>query len=618
MKVRPPGHPSGPVGAVKQGKDRYSFIVWAPYCHRVSLKLVSPRPGRTIEMRKDAGGYFRADAVKVTPGTHYAYLLDGTKVRPDPASHFQPDGVHGPSAIVDHDSYRWKDGVWKGIALHDLVLYEAHIGTFTREGTFDAAIQKIPYLKKLGITCLEIMPVAQFPGSRNWGYDGVGLYAAQNSYGGPDSLKRLVDACHRSGMGVCLDVVYNHLGPEGNYLRDFGPYFTKKYHTPWGEAINYDDRGCRHVRRFVIENALFWIERYHIDALRLDAIHGIFDSSDTHILRELNARVRRKGRALGRRVLVIAESDLNDSRVIRPERQGGYALAGQWNDDFHHAAHACLTGEAGGYYRDFGRLADVEKALRDGFVYDGRYSPFRKKRHGNPVRDLAPEKLVVCVQNHDQVGNRAYGERLSQLISFDQQKAAAALLTLSPNTPLIFMGQEYGETAPFQYFIDHTDKMLVRAVREGRRREFASFGWTHTPDPKSLKTFHDSKLRWQRVNSRTGHMLWALYRDLIALRRRVVSGSRLTRVIRDKRDRWIAFEYRARDRSRYGVIISFSAAEQALTEPFRAGTFRQLCNTGWEKYGGRQRYHAPARQICLAPYAAIAGELNNTTREPSS
>ncbi len=562
-------------------------------------------------MSKDQEGYFYVEVPGDLSGAKYVYVLDGVKERPDPASRFQPEGVHGPSAVVDPGAHSWKDHEWKGLALRDMIFYEVHVGTFSPEGTFQAIIDKIPYLQRLGITCLEIMPVAQFPGGKNWGYDGVGLYAVQNSYGGPDALKKLIDACHLGGIAVCLDVVYNHLGPEGNYLHDFGPYFTPKYHTPWGDAINYDDRLSDPVRRFVIENALFWIREYHVDALRLDAVHGIFDFSATHILRELNEAVQALADDSGRAVHVIAESDLNDSRIIRPEPQGGHGLSAQWSDDFHHAVHSVLTGERQGYYEDFGKIGDIAKAVEDGFVYDGIYSTFRGRRHGNPVRDLDREKLVVCVQNHDQVGNRASGDRLSTLVDFEQQKLAALLLLLSPATPLLFMGQEYGERTPFHYFIDHSDPDLVRAVREGRKREFAHFGWTEIPDPAAEKTFLDSKLRWDFPEGSPGSRLWILYRDLIRIRSRRLLGSRFCRTRCDAQNRWMALEYAEKGPIRLGILISFAQESRRIPSPFGKGRFSEILHTCRERYGGSLTEDAPATtdSVFFPTWGAAAGEI---------
>ncbi|MFH1801173.1 MAG: malto-oligosyltrehalose trehalohydrolase [Candidatus Omnitrophota bacterium] len=596
------------LGADFSGRRGTSFKVWAPFCSRMEVKLLQNKHSRLVGMKKNAEDYFHARVKEARPGDLYFYQLNGQDDRPDPVSRFQPNGVHGPSCVVDPTSFRWTDRAWKGISLSEMIFYELHIGTFTPEGTFKAAIKKIPYLKKLGINCVEIMPVAQFPGKRNWGYDGVGLYAVQNGYGGPDGLKKLVDACHRAGLAVCMDVVYNHLGPEGNYLHGYGPYFTKKYHTPWGDALNYDDAHNGPVRRFVIDNALYWITEYHMDALRLDAVHGIFDHGKKHILQELNERVQAQARKLGRPVHVIAESDLNDSRIIRSLKQKGYGLAGQWSDDFHHAVHACLTGERSGYYEDFGRLGDIAKALRDGFVYDGKYSVFRKRQHGNSVHDLDPRKLVTCVQNHDQVGNRAFGERLSTLADFQKQKLAAVLLLLSPNTPLIFMGQEYGEKAPFQYFIDHGDPDLVRAVREGRTKEFASFGWKEIPDPDAKKTFRDSKLTWTYQGANKQGYLWRLYRDLIMLRKKMLTGNRLVGVDFNERDRWLSLRYDCSQRSDLVVVLSFLNQRQEVRLPFKKKVFKELLNTEAPQYGGQcKRVSISSETLRVPPLCAWVG-----------
>ncbi len=598
------------LGTIKSKERCYSFKVWAPFCSRVDLKIISKNGEALLAMKKDDKGYFYKQVYNVFSGMKYSYILDEKKERPDPASRLQPEGVHGPSEVVDPDKFHWKDSKWEGIDFRDLIFYEMHIATFTPKGTFDAAIKKIPYLQRLGVTCLEIMPVGQFPGRRNWGYDGVGMYAVQNSYGGPEGFKRFVDACHRAGLAVCLDVVYNHLGPEGNYLNDFGPYFTKNYHTPWGEAVNYDDRSSEYVRRFVIENALFWVAQYHVDVLRLDAVHGIYDSSPRHILEELNDAVQFLARKLGRQVHVIAESDLNDPRIIRSKKQGGYGLSGQWNDDFHHAVHAYLTGERQGYYEDFGALRDISKAFKEGFVYDGKYSSFRKRHHGIPIKGIDPRRLVVCVQNHDQVGNRAFGERIASLVDFDKQKLAATLLVLSPNTPLLFMGQEYGEKAPFQYFIDHGDKNLIRAVREGRKKEFAAFGWKNTPDPGAKKTFFDSKLKWDLTRSNRQGCLLRLYRDLISLRKRMLTGVRLDRVWQDERHRWIAFEYSGSKKMRFGILVSFLDQGQRIVLPFSGECLDEIFNTAYLRYGGKiTKRKCHTKEIFLPAHCALAGEI---------
>lgn len=485
------------LGATFLSPSSTHFRVWAPHAQSMSVRILGPSENRYPLERKE-GGYWEATIQHVTPGTLYRYLLDEQQDYPDPASRFQPEGVHGSSAVVDPQAFQWTDQQWKGLPLADYIVYELHTGTFTPEGTFDAIIPKLPYLRdQVGITAVELMPVAQFPGRRNWGYDGTYLYAPQNSYGGPDGLKRLVDACHAHGLAVIMDVVYNHLGPEGNYLGAFGPYFTDVYKTPWGSAVNYDGPYSDAVREYVLHNAVYWIEEFHIDALRLDAIHGIFDFSAKHILLEIGEAVHAIGKSTGRHVWVIPESDLNDARIISPVSKGGYGLDAQWSDDFHHALHCLLTGEHNGYYEDFGSLEDLATAYKQAFVYDGRFSTHRKRRHGNSPKGCPPSQFVVCAQNHDQVGNRAMGDRHSTIMPFDAVKVCHAAVLLAPYIPLLFMGEEYGETAPFLYFIDHSDPDLIEAVRNGRKREFAAFGWTNVADPYDPATYEQSRLRPQ-------------------------------------------------------------------------------------------------------------------------
>lgn len=512
------------IGATPASADTVKFRVWAPYAKSVAVKLID-QDRVMVPMRRDDQGYFEAAVSGTAPRARYRYVLDGIKERPDPASRFQSDGVHGPSVVVDPTAFRWTDIGWKGKALDEFIIYELHVGTFTKDGTFEALVPHLSYLRDtVGITAIELMPVAEFPGRRNWGYDGVYPFAPQSSYGGPQGMKRLVDACHAAGLAVILDVVYNHLGPEGNYLSDFGPYFTDRYRTPWGAAINYDGPDSDEVRRYVVDNALYWVTEYHIDGLRLDAIHGIFDFSAQHVLKDIASAVHAQAEHLGRHVIVIAESDLNDTRVIDAPSVGGYGLDGQWNDDFHHALRVVVTGERKGYYQDFHGLADLATAVRDGFVYSARYSAHRRRRHGNSSRHCRPSQFVVFAQNHDQIGNRAVGDRLSTQLSWDALKAIRALVVLSPNIPLLFMGEEYGETAPFQYFIEHGDPDLVEAVRQGRRREFAHFGWQpeEIPDPQDSATFERSRLRRDTLNDRQAALLrWT--NALIHLRKTVPS-----------------------------------------------------------------------------------------------
>ncbi len=471
----------------------WELLVWAPKSTAVSVHFCET--DQSVAMQPVSNGYHHAEIKGIKPGAKYRFRLTDGRELPDPASRFQPEGVHGPSELIDTAAFRWSDQKWKGIALEQSVIYEMHVGTYTREGTYEALIPHLPRLADLGITTVELMPLAQFPGSRNWGYDGVYPYAPQNSYGRPESLQHFVDAAHAQGLAVALDVVYNHLGPEGNYLSSYGPYFTDRYRTPWGEAINYDGEESDEVRRFFIENALYWLEEYHFDALRLDAVHGIFDFGARHLLAEMKSEVAELSARLGRRLQLIAESDLNDSRLLREPERGGYGLDSQWSDDFHHSVHTLLTKEDRGYYSAYGGITPLIETLKSGWYYKGQYSSFRKRRHGNSAEGIAPSKFVVCNQNHDQVGNRAAGERLTALVTFEELKLAAGITLLSPFVPMLFMGEEYGEPAPFQYFVSHGDPALVEAVRRGRREEFAAFGWqVSVPDPQDEETFRRSTL----------------------------------------------------------------------------------------------------------------------------
>lgn len=470
-------------------------------------------------MQQDEQGYWKVTAQEIDPGTCYVYQLNGANDQPDPASRSQPQGVHGASQVVDENAFQWMDAAWSGLALEDLIIYEIHIGTFTPEGTFEAAIARLPRLKELGINAIEIMPVAQFPGHRNWGYDGVFPYAVQNSYGGLDGLKKLVDACHQHGIAVVLDVVYNHLGPEGNCFECFGPFLTSKYSGSWGNAFNLDDVYCDGVRSFFLNNALYWLEVFHIDALRLDAIQGIYDLSAKHFLEELSEKVDTLSQKIHKPLYLMAESDLNDIRLIRPRELGGFGVHNQWNDDFHHALHTLITGENHNYYQDFGRCEDLAKALREGFVYSGQYAPHRHRRHGNSSLDAPAHQLLVCSQNHDQIGNRLLGERLTKLTTFEGLKLTAGTVLLSPYVPLLFMGEEYGEEAPFFYFISHSDEALIDLIRQSKEEEFKQVGYDgEVYDPQAPETFHQCQLNWEKQEVGKHRTLWLFYQHLIQLR----------------------------------------------------------------------------------------------------
>jgi len=507
-----------PLGAWPLDDGSCTFTLWGPFASNVEIILSGDN--RSVLLSPQDHGFHSAAISGVEPGTRYMYRLDGKKQRPDPASRYQPDGVFGPSEVVQLSDFSWTDGDWHGLELQDYIFYELHVGTYTASGTLDGIIEHLSELKSLGITAIELMPLAQFSGTRNWGYDGVFPFAVQNNYGGPRALQRLVNACHTTGLAVVLDVVYNHLGPEGNFLGEFAPYFTDRYRTPWGQAVNFDGAHSDHVIRYFMENALGWLRDFHIDALRLDAIHGIVDRSAQPFLAMLSSAVDELAKQTGRHIHLIAESDLNDSRFVTSRELGGYGLHGQWNDDFHHALHCLQTGERFGYYRDFGSLRHLEKAIRQGYVYTGEYSEYRQRRHGNSPEAIGRSQLVVFSQNHDQIGNRVFGDRAAASLSLEAQKLSAGSVLLSPYLPLLFMGEEYGEEAPFQYFTSHSDPQLAQAVREGRRDEFkAFFHEGDPPDPQVEATFERSRVDHELRQKGTHQTLWNFYRELIRLRK---------------------------------------------------------------------------------------------------
>jgi maltooligosyltrehalose trehalohydrolase len=520
------------------------FSVWAPKARSVDLVLQDQR----IALEPLPGGYWQKEVAADTR-QGYRYSIDGSAAIPDPRSRWQPEGVHGASHIVEAKSLEGvllegallegallEGALLEGVApkaaesrvsrdfdpppLSKAIIYELHLGTFTPQGTYAAAQAKLPYLAELGVTHLELMPLATFPGRRGWGYDGVDLFAPHPAYGTPLELADFIRACHALRLAVLLDVVYNHLGPDGNYLAQFGPYFTERYKTGWGEAINYDGPQSDEVRRFVIDNALMWLKDYGFDGLRLDAVHAIFSLEAVHLLEELSIAVQALSTELGRRLVLIAESDLNDPRLVRPAAHGGYGLDAQWVDDFHHALHRYFTGETDGYYADFAGLEDVATALRDGYVYQGKYSVHRERRHGRAPVGIEPRQLVVSAQNHDQIGNRAQGERLSMMLSVPQLKAVAAITLLAPFVPLLFQGEEWGAQTPFLYFTDHEDHELGLRVAEGRSREFSAFRWQGAvPNPQESETFTRSKLNWSELFEPRHTELLEWYRALIKLRR---------------------------------------------------------------------------------------------------
>ncbi|MCU0526534.1 MAG: malto-oligosyltrehalose trehalohydrolase [Elainella sp. Prado103] len=577
------------IGSHYLGHHQCAFTVWAPQLDQVAVHLIEPEE-RLIPLQRDQWGYWQGKA-EVEPGALYFYQLNGEIDRPDPASHSQPRGVHQASEVIDHSLFSWTDQRWENIPLEKMAIYELHVGTFTPEGTFEAIIPRIPELLELGITTIELMPIAQFPGSRNWGYDGVYLYGVQSSYGGVEGLKRLVNACHTHGMAVFLDVVYNHFGPEGNYVWSYGPYFTEKYKTPWGSAINYDDTWSYGVRNFFIQNALYWFREYHIDGLRLDASDNIFDFGGKHFLKELAEATAEFSQQQGRKFYLTAESDLNDCRWVRSPQAGGFGLDAQWNDDFHHALHALLTGERSGYYQDFGQLEHLAKAYTHNFIYTWEYSNHRQKYHGTDPSDCSPSQFVVCCQNHDQVGNRLLGDRFTHLIPFAAQKLAAAALLLSPSVPLLFMGEEYGEEAPFLYFVSHTDPDLVEAVRKGRKAEFAAFhAEGEAVDPQAEETFQRSKLHWESRHEGEHQHLWRFYQALLRLRREIPALSHADRNCIEvavfaeekllKLRRW-------HESSQVFCLMNFNSQPVELKVALPPGTWKKQLDSAASEWGGQ-------------------------------
>ena len=555
-------------GAVPLADGSTRFSVWAPKARLVEVVLLRDGRAESHPLVPGSDGIHGGTVRRVPAGSDYSYRLDGGPHRPDPVSRWRPLGVHGPTRVVDPAAFQWSDAAWRGLEMADLAIYELHVGTFSSAGSFDGVIERLPALRELGVTALEIMPVAEFPGGRNWGYDGVALYAVQSTYGGPNGLKRLVDAAHRAGLAVLLDVVYNHLGPEGNYLREFGPYFSDRYQTRWGEGFNLDGPDSDEVRRYLVDNAVYWVTEYHLDGLRLDAADRIVDLSPVHVAEEIGEAVHAQGKALGRPALVIAEIDANDPRWVRGRDVGGYGLDAHWSDDFHHAVHVALTRERAGYYADFADPGALAKVLGERYLNDGRYSPHRRRRHGRPAVDVPADRFVVCVQNHDQTGNRARGERLAALVAPEALRLAAAILLLSPYVPLLFMGEEHGETNPFLYFVSHGDPALVEAVREGRRREFETFAWAgDIPDPQAEATFEASRPRWDQAESPAGARLRALYRDLLRLRRSEAAlrpGAAQVRVRNDEPAGWVAVGYEREAEVLEGI---FNLAAEARIVP---------------------------------------------------
>ena len=580
------------------------YRVWAPSAEHVSVNV----GGESIVMERATAeralaveGWWQAKGRPARAGEDYTFTVDDAADLPDPRSGWQPNGVTGPSRVVDHNAFRWTDDGFQARPLSSALIYELHIGTFTPEGTFDSAIGKLEHLKALGVTHVEVMPVNDFPGRFGWGYDGVALFAPRHVYGGPDGFKRFVDACHAQKLGVILDVVYNHMGPSGNFLPKFGPYFTDRHHTPWGDALNFDGPHSDEVRRFFCDNALMWLRDYHIDGLRLDAVHAIVDTSAIPFLEQLSTEVEVLKAHMGRHLFLIAESDLNDPRVVRNRDLGGFGIDAQWSDDFHHALHSVITGERNGYYSDFGDVADLATAFETSYVYTGRRSKFRQRRHGRAPIGLSGHHFLGYVQNHDQLGNRAQGDRLSHLTTPERTKVAAALVITAPFIPMLFQGEEFGATSPFQYFADFAeDPELAKAVSEGRRKEFGQFGWKpeDVPDPGSPATFERSKLNWNELQEEEHRSLLQWHRDLIRVRRELpqLTDGRLDLVCTEssEEDAWLTVE-------RGLVTIVANLADQARTIPLREGrpTTVLLASIAEGIHPGQDELTLPAHSVAI-------------------
>ena len=601
------------LGTEYLGSGRCRFTVWAPFIKQMEAHIVSPEE-RTVPLARDEQGYHQAIIEGIEPGCNYFYCLDSEKEHPDPASRYQPQGVHGPSQVVD-SPFPWEDKNWAGLPLEKYIIYELHVGTFTEQGTFDGIIPYLDELQDLGITAVELMPVAQFPGNRNWGYDGVYPFAVQDFYGGPEALKCLVNACHRKGLAVVLDVVYNHFGPEGNYMADFGPYFTDRYQTPWGAALNFDGPHSDEVRRFFIENAVYWLTEFHIDALRLDALHAILDISSYPFLEELSAEFHEQAAKLKRKAYLIAESSANDTRLLKPPELGGYGMDAQWNDDFHHSLHVLLTGEQSGYYQDFGQLQHLVRAFQEGFVYSGQYSGYRQRKHGVSSKEIPAYRFVVFSQNHDHVGNRANSERLSQLVPFEALKLAAGLVLLSPFIPLLFMGEEYGETAPFPYFVSHSEPGLIEAIRSGRREEFAAFRWQgELPNPQDETTFSLARLNHDLRHGGQHRILVGFYKKLIQLRKETPALACLnkeTQQVTGLADKRLLYLHRWSGGGQTIMAFNISGDPISSTLPIPAGKWHKKLDSAEELWAGggstmpQQLSTKEKITVTLSPWAFI-------------
>ena len=538
----------------------HHFSVWAPQRKHVAVRI----DGTDFPMQGPSQrGFWTADIESAQHGTDYAFLLDDDPTPyPDPRSFWQPKDVHSSSRVLDHGHFEWTDSKFRPIPLPSAMIYEMHIGTFTEGGTLDSAIERLDYLYELGVTHVELLPIASFEGSFSWGYDGVAPYAPDETYGGPDAVKRFVNACHDKGLGVILDVVYNHFGPAGNYTQNFGPYYTDRHKTPWGAAINLEEGGSDQVRRYMIDNALMWLRDYHFDGLRLDAVHELIDRSAMHFLEQLSREVEDLSASLGRCLFLIGETDLNDPRFVTPREAHGYGLDAQWSDDFHHSLYTLLVHEPFGYYEDFGAIEQLATALRQAFLYDGRYSRFRQHNHGRLPQNLSYHRFLGYIQNHDQIGNRAKGERVQQIVGTEKARLAAGVVFTAPFIPMLFMGEEFAASTPWQYFADFQDPELRRNVSEGRKSDFKHFGWdeNEVPDPEDPETFKRSKLQWSELQAGQHHAMYQWYRDLIHLRRKTLALNLgdfgRMQVHSSEEGRWIYT-----DRGNVRTMMNFAEAE---------------------------------------------------------
>jgi len=570
----------------KSGKA--DVVVWAPEKEQVDVLINSDRK---LSLGKEEDGYWWLNTDAISPGDTYQFILDGEDPLPDPATLYQPEGVHGPSGAFDLKAFKWSDSAWQNPQLKDYIIYELHAGTFTDEGTFISMIEKLDYLTELGVNAIEIMPVSQFAGNRNWGYDGVFPYSVQDTYGGPAALQKLVNACHEKGIAVIMDVVYNHMGPEGNVLSQYGPYFTDKYNTPWGDAMNFDDKWSDGVRAYFVDNAIMWFRDFHIDALRMDAVHAIKDFSPKHLLAEISEATRKLAADGGGEHYLIVEMDLNDTRYIKSAEEGGYGMHGQWIDEFHHALRVSSGQEKSGYYSDFDPITSLAKSYRDAYVYDGIYSEHRKRKFGVKADGFSGDHFVVFSQNHDHIGNRMLGERTSQLVSFEMQKLLAGAVMASPYVPLLFMGEEWAETNPFQYFVSHTDPELAEAVRKGRKKEFAEFHLEgEAPDPMAEDTFNKSKVQWDLLDKAPHQTMLAYYKELIRLRKS-------NAVLGDcNRDGVTVFEYpemesivvqRVSGDITSAILLNFSKSEQSIKLLEGIENWKKWIASSDTKWGGK-------------------------------